>query len=187
MNPSYTAVAGDLTMNDAGSALRKRYEAIKKQVATLDAAYCAAVLAGALLERPWLLGFKVEIAPSAEYNDEGGTYRSMNLSVSDLQFGDRSSMDPELISEGEVLEDTVTSELEDWLTDADWDLHGIFEPDYSYDPVTIDVTRAAIEDLITEGAVDGRAAVARFFPSRAAHLLGNKEATEVHESTCEAA
>ena len=80
--PDYRVdTAGAITVTEAGLAIDHAYREAERAFDTLQHSWAGACLAGLFVRHPWLQSMRATLSASAEYDDQGGTYRSISNAV----------------------------------------------------------------------------------------------------------
>jgi hypothetical protein len=148
-----------MLLNDEGQAVVQAYREAEK-------AYDA-------LQQSWLHSARITLTASAEYNDQGGTYRSVSNSVTQVTPAPGAPLPQSLVSAGALDDIEAIALVEEDLDDNDYDLYCAFNsaPD-DYDDLVLDVHRPAIAHLLCGARVSGAATFLALFPQLAGSAIG---------------
>lgn len=154
-----------MLLNDEGQAVVQAYRAAERAYDALHRSWAGAYLAGLFLRNPWLHSARITLTASAEYNDQGGTYRSVSNSVTQVTPAPGAPLPQSLVNAGAFDDIEAIALIEEDLDDNDYDLYCAFNsaPD-DYDDVVLDVNRSAIAHLLQGDPVSGAAAYLALFP-----------------------
>lgn len=157
-------------------ALNDEFFAIKARVRAADAALVGAIIAKVFIDNPWLKRFTIKSNPTQEYDDSGGSYRCINADVTDISVVPGLSLPEEFAKDG----DSDGSRLEDWLLEQVEEFNGqiydVLNEEGSYEDQKIELDRAAIQELIAKGDVDGCAAFMGLFPDHVSVVVTEQPA-----------
>lgn len=139
----------------------------------MDASYAGAWALTVLIEYPCIQSFKLTFTAAAEYDDEGGTYRSASGSIYAIKVIEATAVPEDWIGDdGQVdldyAADCLTQEVVD---DAAGDLYECFADDSEYIDITLVVDRnevahllAQVQDAPAGYVLSGRDAFLALFP-----------------------
>ncbi|MDE2300272.1 MAG: hypothetical protein KGK18_19150 [Burkholderiales bacterium] len=160
--------AGRVVLNDAGSAVVAAFRQAETAYDTLQQSWAGACLASLFLRHPWLQSLRITLSASAEYNDQGGSYRSVSNSVTQVLAVAEASLPDSLVDEGVFDDISAISEIEQDLEDFDHDLYlSISNAPDEYGDLVFDLNRSAIALLLQAGTVSGAKAYRAWFPTPA--------------------
>jgi uncharacterized MAPEG superfamily protein len=164
---AHAVIHGPMVLNDAGRAVVQAFREAERAYDALQQSWAGAYLAGLFLRNPWLQSARITLTASAEYNDQGGTYRSVSASVTQALPVPGLVLPASLVCEGSFNEIGAIALIEDDLGDSDYDLYTAFNPaPNDYGDLVLDVNRSAIAHLLNGDQVSGGAAyLALFLPA----------------------
>lgn len=183
--PDYLVRENDVAPDESAAALVAVGSVISKLQDRANLAWAGARIALLLIENPWLASCKITIRCSSEYNDQGGTYLSRWLSVSDVKALPAAQV-PEAfrIQNGLLDEDTAANELENELADDVTGFADAFMEPYEDSEHEVLVDRTRIADLFAFGTpVSGAAVAERLWPDYKYLLAGSAKATDQPTAT----
>jgi hypothetical protein len=158
-----------IVLNDSGHGLCVEYNTTRAAYAALECGAAGALIVSIFVERPWLLAMAINLSASDEYDDEGGTYRSITTRITDVHClagqgqGDGGIGDP-MSPDGE----TAADEIEEALSSESTCLYRAFaSDDGDLSTFSMRVERHAIAELIEQFPVSGKTAFAALFPAHA--------------------
>lgn len=166
--PTYTLREGAIGLNAAAEAVNAQFERLKLEKDRLDAAYVGALIASLFATHPWLASFKLGLTATSEYDDRGGTYRSINAHPYSVEAVPGTPLPEEVNNEGQFSEDYAADLLSDWFCDHEYDIYSAFVGEHDYEDLEFTLQRSALADLLAAESVAGCAAFAALFPERAA-------------------
>jgi len=108
--------------------------ALRRQMQVIDATYAGAVIVDVFRRHPWLQSFTLEFRPSAEYDDQGGSYRSISSSATAVTCVPGEQLPSEVAgSDGSMDEQRAEDAVSEEFWDCDADVLSVFqhEDDYS--------------------------------------------------------
>lgn len=164
--PDFVVTGTDpMMLNDEGTAVMQAYREAEKAYEALQQCWAGAYLVGLFQRNPWLQSARITLTASSEYNDQGGSYRSVNASVTQALPVPGMVLPAALVHEGSFNDFGATALIEDDLDDNDYDLYTALNssPD-DYGDLVLDVDRSAIAHLLKGGPVSGAAAYLALFP-----------------------
>lgn len=164
--PDYLVTGTDpMMLNAAGQAVLQAHRAAEKVFDTLQQCWAGAYLVGLFQRNLWLQSARITFTASSEYNDQGGSYRSVNASVTQALPVPGMVLPAALVHQGSFNDFGAIALIEDDLDDNDYDLYTAFNsaPD-DYGDLVLDVDRSAIAHLLKGGPVSGAAAYLALFP-----------------------
>lgn len=156
---------GNLARNAEGDAVIVNYMKALEAQEQLQKSWAGAYVAGLLREHPWVESMAIELKASGEYDDDGGTYRSIRASVINVIL--RSDVRPpvDAIVDGEFDPDFGAALIEPSLDDACGDLYDAFHPECDdYNDIVVTVERRSVVQLLEHDQVNGTDAFVRLFP-----------------------
>lgn len=145
---------------------------LQRAVDRLEACYAGAVVLHLFAAAPWLQSFELDLSASFEYDDEGGTYRSIWLSVAEgVGFVERVEREAEVFAPGCDEQAAAIEWIDDELSDDNGALYRAFRGDEQVEDLRLVCVRARLEPLLTElnagGTASGAAAFAALWPEDA--------------------
>lgn len=176
--PDYLVRENGVAPDESAAALMAVRSVIARLQDRADLAWAGARIALLLLEKPWLASCKITISCSSEYDDQGGTYLSRWLTVSDVRAVPEAEI-PEAfrIRDGLLDEDTAADELDNQLSDDVAGLADAFMDPCEDSEHQVLVDRTLIADLLAlDPPVSGAAAAERLWPDRKYHFAGSDRA-----------
>ena len=164
--PDYRVDAsGAITVTEAGLAIDRTYREAERAFDTLQHCWAGACLAGLFVRHPWLQSLRASLSASAEYDDQGGTYRSISNAVTQAVPVAGATLPDSVIDEGAFDELGAIAVIEADLDECDFDLYSSIHtaPDDCADLV-LELSRTAIEPLMNRAAISGAEAYRAWFP-----------------------
>lgn len=161
--PTYLVHAGgELRLNDAGIEADQQYRKARAIHEALDNSLAGAILARLFLKHAWLDAVTLSFEVTSEYDDSGGSYRSVHCQASATSAVPGYALPNDLLAESEFDPDAAASLVEDELADADFDLYtGLAEYPQGFDEMTVSLERSPVAALLHQTPVDGsRACIA---------------------------
>lgn len=168
--PDFTASKdGSVGINQAGRTLHAEANEISRKQRALDAAFTGAVAASLFYDHPWLDALTIKLSATAEYDDSGGTYRSINVQVSDLLVVPGVAVQEDFMTEGALDEDLAADRINESIEDGAHEMFSAFYPGHhEYDEIEIKLKRSVIAALLQSDECSGAAAFELNFPEHAA-------------------
>ena len=168
-NPSADFIlspTGALARNAQGVAIEAAYREAERAHDALELSWAGAYVASLFQQHPWLLAMTITLSASAEYDDQGGTYRSVSNNVTDVVVVSDVTLPDEALDDGTFNPHLAANLIEESLEDSDYALYTSFnEAPYGYDDLCLKVNRDAIAHLFASGApVSGTEAFLALFP-----------------------
>lgn len=156
---------GAITVTEAGLAIDRAYREAERAFDHLQRCWAGAGLAGLFVRYPWLLSMRVTLSTSAEYDDQGGTYRSISNAVMQVAPVADAALPDLVIDEGRFDELGAIAVIEADLDECDFDLYTSIQtaPD-DYADLVLDLSRTAITPLMNGQAISGADAYRAWFP-----------------------
>lgn len=145
---------GTLQQTEVVAAVAAQAQAAKAAEAEVDRAWAGALFAKMFAERAWLMALTVSFWVSDEYNDMGGTFRTVSVSVSDVVLkttaqdageGDEDAMD----------EVAAEYDLQGYLEDNAYSLYSTLLDEDSYDDLKFSIRREQLSELLNRERIDG--------------------------------
>lgn len=162
----YVVTAADLMgLNNAGQAVVQAYREAENAYDLLQQCWAGAYLAGMFLRHPWLQSLRITLTASAEYNDQGGTYRSVSNSATQVLPVPGMALPQSLVNAGDFDDIEAIALIEEDLDENDYDLYCAFNSaPNDYDDLVLDVSRSTIAHLLQGDPISGAAAYLALFP-----------------------
>lgn len=156
---------GEIAENEAAKATAAAYFTARCNYESVERSFAGARIAKLFKEHEWLGKLTFVLRAESEYDDQGGYFRCVDASVSDIAVADDATV-PEL-ADGEAFDpDGMADAFTDELQEDAGSLYGAFGDAYSYEDFEFTVTREQIGDLLLEGEINGAVAFGRFFRDR---------------------
>lgn len=170
----YQVVNGRVQPNKAASAVVKKFNLAKKSQAAVDATYVGACMLSIFIKHPWLKSMELCLSAESEYDDQGGTFRSISGSVRSVTAVEGCPAPDDITNEKGVVEETSAEDLLDQHID-DNDLAGeiynaIFES-WDYGECTIELDRRKVSDLLETSTMSGLKAFKALMPEHTYRLV----------------
>lgn len=172
--PDYLVTETDpMLLNEAGLAVMQAYREAERACDALHQCWAGAYLAGLFKRNPWLQSVRITLTASAEYDDQGGSYRSVSVSATQALPVPGMKLPAPLVYKGAFNDVGATALIEDDLGDNGYDLYTTLNsaPD-DYGELVLGVNRSAIAHLLDGHPVSGAAAYLALFPKAAASVVG---------------
>ena len=166
-------------MNDAGNCIVQGNEAATQWGAINDNArrykqqwrisFTGASLAQVFLLAQWLDSFRLKISAELEYDDMGGGYRGVNLTVTGATPLKGAAVPADLLEEdGTYCDDEGCLWVEQVLEENTAEIYSAFVGEESYDDVEFNIQRSAIARMLASGKpIDGIEAFKALIPKSA--------------------
>lgn len=160
-----------MMLNEAGLAVMQAYREAKEACEALQQCWAGAFLAGLFQRNPWLQCARITLTASAEYDDQGGSYRSVSASATQALPVPGMTLPASLVHKGVFHDVGAAALIEDDLDDNGYDLYAALNgaPD-DCGELVLDVNRSAIAHLLDGGPVSGAAAYLALFPRTTASV-----------------
>lgn len=156
--------AGNLHGNEPLLALRKQVEELRVAEEMMNAAFCGALIFSLFKRHAWLDRLEVDLSSTAEYDDDGGSYRSARLQVSQVDVRDGMSVPDHVLeldsSSPLCVEDAIADSLEDYAGD----FYAALRDDGDHSEFSLSFARVHVSDLFNEPTVSAREAFVRLLP-----------------------
>lgn len=171
MNPAPAAdyrlgTSGQIELSDAGQAVVHAFREAESAFDSLEASWVGAYLAGLFLRHPWLQSLRVTLWASAEYDDQGGSYRSISSDVAAVTAVPGESMPENMADAGQFDETAAISVIEAELSDNDYSLYfAIDDGPNDYTERVFELNRDAISELLTHPPISGSLAYQALCPA----------------------
>jgi hypothetical protein len=145
-------LSGELVMNSEATSLQAQFDIVKEAHDKMLATYAAAILIKMLVCNPWLQSATLEFEPSSEYDDQGGTFRSINVTVTDVECVPDVELPDELQDDGDFRADWAADRLRDDL-ENNCDTSRIYSSlmdDWDFSDLTVKIDRSKVADLLAD-------------------------------------
>lgn len=170
--------AGQVILNAAGTAVMETFREAEMAYDALQQSWAGACLAGLFMRHGWLQSLRITLSASAEYDDQGGSYRSVSNAVTQVLPVPGVAPPQSLVCEGSFDDIGAVSEIEQDLDEIDYDLYvSINDAADAYDDVVLELNRAAISHLLQGGTVSGARAYRSWFPVPAKGAMNDRDQT----------
>ena len=164
--PDYRVDAdGAITVTEAGLAIDRAYREAERAFDTLQHCWAGACLAGLFLRHPWLQMVRATLSASTEYDDQGGTYRSISNAVTQVVPVEGALLPGTVLDEEAFDEPGAIGVIEADLDEFDFDLYTSINtaPD-DYADLVLELNRTMIQPLLNGEPISGAAAYRAWFP-----------------------
>ena len=167
--PQYFATSEAVVRNAEAVQVGEAYNLASAAQDRVSTSCAGAILAQVFLKYVWLSSFALELETSSEYDDQGGNYRSVNITISDAEAIDGAVIPEDFLdSEGRFDPDVFADSLREDLDDSNGELYdGFNHCSWSYDDFKVTVKRELIADLLLQEEVGGADAFVLLFPDKA--------------------
>ena len=164
--PNYQVdTAGAITVTEAGLAVDHAYREAERAFDTLQHCWAGACLAGLFVRHPWLQSLRATLSASAEYDDQGGTYRSIRNTVMEVVPVANAALPDSVVDQGAFDELGAISVIEADLDEYDFDLYtSIHTAPDDYADLVLELSRTVIEPLLNGELISGAEAYRAWFP-----------------------
>lgn len=164
--PDYLLTEADtVLLNDAGRAVVQACAEAERALVDLRQCWAGAYCAGLFRRNAWLQCARITLTAAAEYDDQGGSYRSVSSTATQVLPVPGMALPPSLIREGAFNDAGAIALVEDDLGDSDENLYAAFNGEgFDYGELVLDVNRADLAHLLGGGEVSGAAAYLALFP-----------------------
>ena len=175
MNDTHAAGAADYQVGcggtihttEAGRDVELTYRDAERAFDTLQLSWAGACLAAFFVRHAWLQSARITLIASAEYDDQGGTYRSISNSVAQVVPVADATWPETVIADGVFDESGAIGVIESHLDEIDFDLYASIRPTpCGYGDTVLDLNRAAIVSLLNGETVSGAQAYRAWFLDR---------------------
>jgi hypothetical protein len=169
--PDYRVdTSGAIAATEAGLAIDRAYREAERAFDHLQHCWAGACLAGLFVRHPWLQSMRATLSASAEYDDQGGTYRSISNAVMQVVPVADAALPDSVIDEGRFDELGAIAVIEADIDECDFDLYtSIHTAPDDYADLVLDLSRTAIAPLMNGQAISGADAYRTWFPEDPAH------------------
>jgi hypothetical protein len=156
---------GAITVTEAGLAIDRAYREAERAFDNLQHCWAGACLAGLFLRHPWLQALRATLSASTQYDDQGGTYRSISNTVTQVVPVAGVPLPGTVLDEGAFDELAAIGVIEAELDECDFDLYTAINtaPD-DYADLVLELNRLMIQPLLNGGWISGAAAYRAWFP-----------------------
>ncbi|MGI0013260.1 MAG: hypothetical protein ACREBU_07445 [Nitrososphaera sp.] len=163
-----------IVQNEAAEEVSKLYSDLRKKYYRMTSSWAGAFVVSMFVRFPWLSAMTISMSASSEYDDEGGSYRSISIAIDDVDAEPGVPFDAELEFDGQLetgaAEETLRIYIEDYAGAAE--LYECFaDSENSYDDLRLSIKRETIADLIGNDEVGGTEAFLRLFPDYASCVI----------------
>ena len=131
--------------------------------------WAGAMIATAFIELPWLQAMTFELTASAEYDDDGGSYRSITVAVRDVVPVNGADIPEDFGGNfDDVDAELAADEISERFDQESSLLYAAFENGSGdFSDFTFRVDRDAIAEILATGDVKGKKAFVALFPAYA--------------------
>ena len=156
---------GTIHISEAGRDIERTYRDAERAFDTLQLSWAGACLAALFVRHAWLQSARITLSASAEYDDQGGTYRSISNSVAQVVPVADAAWPETVIADGVFDGSGAIGVIESHLDEIDFDLYSSIRPaPGGYGDVVLDLNRAAIVSMLNGETVSGAQAYRAWFP-----------------------
>ncbi len=156
--------SGRIDLNDQGQSVVQTYREAEEAFDALQTCWAGACLAGLFLRHPWLQSLRITLSASAEFDDQGGCFRSINNSVTQVLPVPGVPLPESAMRDGAFDDSEAASDIEADLDECDHDLYeSISDAPNNYDDVVLDLRRSSIAQFLHEASISGAQAYQAFF------------------------
>lgn len=156
---------GDIRPNALCAGVAQRYRQAVEEHQRLTRRFAALVLAQVFHSHPWLAEFRLSITVSYEYDDAGGYYRSMSLSVDEARRLPSAPLPGDPFSEGQWDAELALSLIDSMLEDSSFDLYeGLSPQPADNEELTLHLLRDCVAPALAQERVNGAAALQALLP-----------------------
>lgn len=161
-----------IALNEAGQAVLEQFHEAERARETLQAAWAGAMIATVFIELTWLQAMTFELTASAEYDDDGGSYRSITVEVRDALPVNGADIPEDFGGSFDDFDaERAADEIKERLSGDSPLLYEAFENrSNDFSDFTLRVDRDAIAEILATGNVKGKQAFVALFPSYAHHV-----------------
>jgi len=176
MNPITSAPAADyrlgasgqIELSEEGQAVVRAFREAEAAFDALEPSWAGAYLAGLFLRHPWLQSLRIALWASAEYDDLGGSYRSISNSVAAVNAVPGVTLPDDVTDNGHFDETAAISMIEADLDDNDHSLYSaIDDSPNDYTDRVFELNRDAIGELLARPPISGSLAYQALCPAPA--------------------
>jgi hypothetical protein len=160
--------SGRIELSDEGQAVVHTFREAEAAYDTLEHSWAGAYLAGLFLQHPWLQSLRITLSASSEYDDQGGSYRSISNSVTSVEAVPGATLPEDLTDDGQFDQTTAISAIEADLDDNDHSLYcAIDDSPNDYTDRVLALNRDAIGKLLECMPISGSLAYQALYPAPA--------------------
>lgn len=160
--------SGRIDLSDEGQAVVQAFHEAEAAFDTLEASWAGAYLASLFQRYPWLQSMRITLWASAEYDDQGGSYRSISNRVAAVNTAPGVALPEDVTDNGEFDEFAAISVIEADLDENDHGLYGsIDDGPHDYTERVFELNRDAIGELLADPPVSGSLAYRALCPAPA--------------------
>lgn len=158
--------SGRIELSDEGQAVERAFHEAEAAFDTLEASWAGAYLASLFQRYPWLQSLRITLWASAEYDDQGGSYRSISNSVATVNAVPGATLPEDVTDNGEFDEIAAISVIEADLDEHDHSLYSaINDGPNDYTECVLELNRDAIGVLLECMPVSGSLAYRALCPA----------------------
>lgn len=157
--------SGRIELSDEGQAVMQAFHEAESVFDALEVSWAGAYLASLFLRYPWLQSLRITLWASAEYDDQGGSYRSISNSVAAVNAVPGATLPEDVMDNGEFDEFAAISVIEADLDESDSSLYSsIDDGPNDYTERVFELNRDAIAELLSHPPVSGSLAYRALCP-----------------------
>lgn len=157
--------SGRIELSAEGQAVEQAFREAEAAFNALETSWAGAYLAGLFLRYPWLQSLRITLWASAEYDDQGGSYRSISNSVAAVNAVPGVTLPEDVTDNGEFDEFAAISVIEADLDENDHSLYSsIDDGPNDYVERVFELNRDAISELLAHPPVSGSLAYRALCP-----------------------
>jgi len=156
---------GWIVLTETGKDIIQAYRDAERAHDRLQQSWAGAYLVALFKRHPWLQSLRITLTATAEYNDEGGSYRSVSNSVANVLPVPGAELPGSVLFDGVFDSIEATSVIEAELDDNDLDLYTSFRTEYDdFGELELVLNRDAASTLLQGSTVSGAQAFDAWFP-----------------------
>ena len=158
--------------NDAAAEYNAMFNVLDSCRGHWNASFAGACLVQLFRTAPWLEAFTLDLSAESEYDDQGGSYRCVNLRAPNAQARSGAEL-PDFVQgdDAKLCEDLAGEWIEELFEDSVPEIYSAFVGDDGYDDVEFIVRRETIAHLIESSEpVSGKRIFELLFPDYAWRL-----------------
>lgn len=160
--------SGRIELSDEGQGVVQAFHEAEAAFDTLEASWAGAYLASLFQRYPWLQSMRITLWASAEYDDQGGSYRSISNGVAAVNAVPSVTLPEDVTDNGEFDETAAISVIAADLDDHDHGLYcSIDDGPNDYTERVFELNRDAIGVLLECMPISGSLAYQALCPTRA--------------------
>lgn len=164
--PGYSvSSAGQITRSTALMELFKAYRSLKTRYEQANATYVGAAVIQLLMAHGWLSGCKITLEAKSEMGDEGESFRSIYVSVSDATLIEGVETPDDVGDDFD--EDHANAFIEELVQDEAGALYDYLMGEHDYDTVSLSIDRSKVAHLLGQESICGQEALLLLFPEHA--------------------